>query len=451
MSFSRSVLSLAACIVAGWMTLADAEHSAGDLVEAAHRGDGHAVHRLVEAGVDLDARDPMGYTALHWAGIRGHWRIFAELIAAGAPVDAIGGDGGTPLHWTCHHDRPEMVGLLLDAGADVHVRNRWGRTPLHVAARRNCMAVAETLLDVGADPNATTDEGWTPLHVAARSGNVSMMNLLETRGADPTRCDLDDLTPQKSWHRRAAPIPADSRAFTQYEGIYDLGGGFSVKVWLEDGTLRIREFAPDELYPVAIDEFGCRREPWRVRFLRSDTGGITGIEVDYLRRTVQGTRKPSPRYIGARRCLECHLAADHGQGVAWIRSQHAHAYWRLSGDWARYLAGLRPHYRDVEDPVSDERCLLCHVTGSQDPDAIYAASFRPADGISCEACHGAGSLYANAEVMPEREAFLANGGRIPDQSTCRSCHRNPENFDWDERWPQIAHPRPAASHDEGSS
>jgi hypothetical protein len=445
MTKTRFVVFLFACIVGGWLTFADAEHTAPDIFEAARHGDGHAMRRLIEAGVDIDTRDAAGYTALHWAGIRGHWRVFGELIAAGAPVNAVGGDGGTPLHWACHHDQPEMVELLLDAGADIHLRNRWGRTPLHVAARRDCMAVAELLMDAGADPNATTNEGWTPLHVAAMSGNVSMMNLLETRGADPTRCDLDDLTPQKSWRRRAAPIPANSASFAQYEGIYDLGGGITVKVWIEDGTLRIRDFAPDALYPVATDEFGCLREPWRVRFLRDDNGGVAGIEVDYLRRTVHGTRKPSPRYVGARRCLECHGAADHGQAVPWLRSQHAHAYWRLSGDWARYLAGLRPHYRDVKDPVSDERCLLCHVTGSQDPDAIYASSYRPADGITCEACHGAGSLYASTEVMSDRDAFLANGGRIPDASTCRSCHRNSDDFDWDERWPQIAHSRPPAN------
>jgi hypothetical protein len=433
----------------GGLAVARAEYSVTDLGDAAKRGDYHAVHKLIDNGADLGARGPLGFTALHWAGIRAQWRIFGELVAAGAPVNAIGADGGTPLHWTSHHDRPDEVRLLLEAGADVDIRNRWGRTPLHVAARRGCVGVAEVLLDAGADPNARTNEGWTPLHVAAKSDHVAMLDLLEARGADPTRKDTDGRTPEKSWCRRSPTVMVTSSILTQYEGLYDLGGGFEMKVWLEKDTLRIREFAPDVLIPVGDDTFCCRREPWTVRFVRDDHGIVTGIEVDYLRRTVHGERKLTPRYVGSQVCLSCHNDAEYGQGVRWMRSRHAYAYWRLGADWALYLAKLRPHYRDLEKPINDDRCLLCHVTGAQDPDALFDSSFRVQEGVSCEACHGPGSRYATAEVMSDRDAFLASGGRIPDESTCRSCHRNSENFDFNEMWPKIAHSTPAPSVETG--
>jgi hypothetical protein len=433
-------------LLLGGQIPARADYSVTDLVDAAKRGDGHAVHRLIESEADLDARGPMGYTTLHWAGIRGNWRIFAELVAAGAPVDAVGSDGGTPLHWTCHHDNPEAVRLLLDAGADVDVQNQWGRTPLHVAARRGCLAVAELLLDAGADPNATTNEGWTPMHVAAMSGHNPMIDLLETRGADPTRRDGKGLTPCQSWNRRPAPAEVASSRLEEYVGIYDLGRGFSMKVWREGDGLRLREFAPDNLIPVGVDEFSCLQEPWKVRFLRGDDGDITSIEVDFLRRTIRGQKTGAPRFVGSKVCMDCHSGPEQGQqDIVWMRSRHAHAYWRLGSDWSLFLARLRPHYQDLEDPISDDRCLLCHVTGSQDPDALYEPSYRTQEGVSCEACHGPGSRYATVEVMADREAFLANGGQIPDAETCRSCHRNSDNFDWAEFWPKIAHPRPSAS------
>jgi hypothetical protein len=146
--------------------------------------------------------------------------------------------------------------------------------------------------------------------------------------------------------------------------------------------------------------------------------------------------------------MECHTSADHGQqDVLWMRSRHAHAYWRLGSDWALFLARLRPHYQDLDSPMEDDRCLLCHTTGSQDPEALFESSFRPPEGVSCEACHGPGSSYATAEAMVDRETFLAAGGRMADAATCRSCHRNSENFDWDEFWPKIAHPRPQATTD----
>jgi hypothetical protein len=425
---------------------AHADYSVTDLVDAAQRGDSHAVHKLIDAGAALDARGPMGYTALHWSGVRGDWRIFTELVAAGAPVNAVGSDGGTPLHWACHHDRPDAVRLLLDAGADISVSNRWGRTPLHVAARRNCRAVAELLLDSGADPNVTTNEGWTPLHVAALSGHLQMLDLLEDRGGDFTRKDFKGRTPRQCLRRPPHSIEIDHALLDDYVGIYDLGGGITIKVWLEEAGLRLREFAPDDLFPVGLDEFACRQEPWRVRFSRDTRGNVSTVEVEFLRRTVRGEKVDVPRYVGARVCTQCHTGADHErQDVVWMRSAHAHAYWDLGTDWAMYLAKLRPHYHDLENAMEDERCTLCHVTGSQEPDALFDASFRPQEGVTCEACHGPGSNYATTDVMADPEAFAAAGGRIPDEATCRGCHRNSETFEWEEMWPKVAHPVPTAA------
>ena len=94
MTRGRHVVLSVLVFIGGSLTIARAEYSITDLVDAAKRGDYHAVHKLLENETDLDARGPMGYTALRWAGIRGHWRIFAELVAAGAPVNAVGSDGG---------------------------------------------------------------------------------------------------------------------------------------------------------------------------------------------------------------------------------------------------------------------------------------------------------------------------------------------------------------------
>lgn len=152
-----------------------------------------------------------------------------------------------------------------------------------------------------------------------------------------------------------------------------------------------------------------------------------------------------PLYVGSAACRDCHDGAEHGnQYVIWLRSRHGHAYWRLAADWALYLGRLRPQYRDLEEPTDDDRCRLCHVTGARDEGARFADSFRAEEGVGCESCHGPGSDYTSPEIMADREAFLAHGGRLPDEATCRACHRRPENFDWDEWWPKVEHRRPAA-------
>jgi len=421
--------------------LGHADYFVTDLVDAAKRGDYHAVHRLIgDSPEAMAVTDSDGYTALHWAGIRGHWRIFTELISAGAPVDAVGGDGGTPLHWACHHDRADMVVLLLDAGANPTVQNRWGRAALHVAARRGCTSVAHLLLERGADPGMVTREGWTPLHVAAMSGQDDVIPILIAGGADPATKDSEGLTATEVARERPAPVETDPSIFSDYVGIYDLGGGFTTKVWREGDALRIREFAPDGLYPIGVDTFFCDQEPWRVEFTRDDIGNVASIALHFLRRTVEGTRTPSPQYVGSAACIPCHNGAEHGNpAVSWMRSRHGHAYWRLGADWALFLARLRPNYQDLDTPITDDRCLLCHVTGRQDDDALFAAGFREEEGIGCESCHGPGSLYMDPEIMADRKVFLANGGRIPDENTCRSCHRRSEQFDFAEMWPKVAH------------
>jgi formate-dependent nitrite reductase cytochrome c552 subunit len=165
---------------------------------------------------------------------------------------------------------------------------------------------------------------------------------------------------------------------------------------------------------------------------------------------VTGARTPSPQYVGASACADCHSEVAKGNPhVVWMSSRHGHAYWRLAADWALFLGRLRPQYADLESPITDDRCLLCHVTGRQDDNALFAAGFRAEEGIGCESCHGPGSLYVDPEIMGDRDAFLAAGGRVPDENTCRSCHRRSENFDYAEYWPKIAHGKapPAETHE----
>ncbi|MCU0305484.1 MAG: ankyrin repeat domain-containing protein [Thermoanaerobaculales bacterium] len=431
-------------VVAGWglaAALATADGAPPDIVEAARRGDSNAVHRLIEADpAVVGTRDAAGDTALYWAGLRGHWRIVAELVAAGAPVNAAGGDGGTPLHGVCHHDRADIAALLLDAGADPGIADRSGRTPLHVAARRGNTAVASLLVERGADLAATTQEGWTPLHVAAMSRHPELVELLLGLGADPAALDQEGRSAAGMTRPRPPSVAIDPAALDGYVGLYALGDGATVKVWREGDRLRIRELAPDTLDPIGADAFFCEAEPCRVEFVRGADGAVTAVLIQDPAGSVEGTRMPSPRYVGVAACASCHSALEKGNPhVVWMQSRHGHAYWRLGADWALYLARLRPHNADLERPMDDERCLLCHVTGRQDDDALLAETFRAEEGVGCESCHGPGSLYMDPEVMADRAAFVAAGGRVPDEATCRSCHRRIEDFDFAEFSEKIRH------------
>jgi hypothetical protein len=428
-------------VVAGAMLLSATLTSADDIVSAAKSGRTEAVRSMLEEDPkQASATDAAGYTPLHWAAIRGQWQAIELLIGAGAPVNAIGADGGTPLHWACHHDCPEIVEQLLDRGADLTIHNRWGRTPLHVAARRNCKGVASLLLERDADPNAVTAEGWTPLHVASMSGNPEMASLLVAAGASKTIEDREGKVPEDYFRKRPEELEIARRPLDDYVGRYDLGEHATATVWRVGSRLLFMEFAPDELYPIGEDTFFCRQEPWKVEFSRDEGGAVERIEIQFLRRTVGGTRHRSQfAYVGSKKCATCHSDKQHGNAyVTWLRSRHALAYWRLATDWAVFLASLREEYRDIETPIEAARCLKCHTTGAQrwpsDPKEVV----RPEEGVGCEACHGPGSAYIEPEVMADSRRFIENGGAIPGELTCRQCHRD-ENFVFEERWPKIAH------------
>lgn len=416
-----------------------------DLIRAVKTDRSDQVEAILAVNPQLiDFPDQSGYTPLRWAGIRGHGDIARFLTEAGANPNSVGADGGTPLHGAAHHDDTGMMAALLEAGGNFTTRNRWGRTPLHVAARRGCLDVARVLLDSGADPNAVTNEGWSTLSVAYRGGHREMVDLLLARGADPELEDADGVPPGEVSLVRPDPTALSRRVLDQYVGHYDLGNGNGFDVWRIGDRMRLMEFAPDDIIPVAIDTFYAAQEPWRVVFLRDGEGAVSGMEVDFLRRTVTAQKvidtSAGYTYVGTGACLGCHREGPGGGPAGhWIASRHSRSYQTLTTQQAKLLAANREDYSDITDPASEQRCLMCHVTASQNPLATWRPNVHAADeGVGCEACHGPGSAYIAPGIMADRVAFLANGGRIPDELTCRACHRD-EAFNFLERLARIRH------------
>ena len=107
-----------------------------------------------------------------------------DLLQASIDVNARQVDGMTALHWAAYHDDTDLVGRLVGAGADVHAANRYGVTPLSLAAENANVAMVERLLEAGADPNTTLPGGETVLMTAARTGRVGALRALLAAGAD---------------------------------------------------------------------------------------------------------------------------------------------------------------------------------------------------------------------------------------------------------------------------
>src|SRR6187397_1709110 len=101
------------------------------------------------------------------AAMRGDLEAVRTLLKQGVEVNAAQGDGMTALHWAAEQGNVEMAKLLVFAGAELDAITRiGGHTPLHVAAEAGSGAVVKVLLDGGANPRVTTSTGVTPLHFA---------------------------------------------------------------------------------------------------------------------------------------------------------------------------------------------------------------------------------------------------------------------------------------------
>jgi ankyrin repeat protein len=108
-----------------------------------------------------------------------------SLVKEHADVNAPEPDGTTALHWAAHSNDLESVQILLRAGANAKAASRYGVTPLSEAATYGSAAVVEALLKAGADPNTlTTERGETVLMTASRAGNVDAVKVLLEHGAD---------------------------------------------------------------------------------------------------------------------------------------------------------------------------------------------------------------------------------------------------------------------------
>lgn len=118
-----------------------------------------------------------------------------SLISQKADVNAPQPDGTTALHWAVRADDLETVELLIRAGANVKAANRFGATPLSLAATNGNGAIVEKILTAGEDPNAVVSvTGDTAFMMAARTGRTEAIDSFLKHGADVNKTNKDGQT-----------------------------------------------------------------------------------------------------------------------------------------------------------------------------------------------------------------------------------------------------------------
>ena len=154
------------------------------LADAAEQPDKISVRKLLEAGVDVNAPQVDGTTALHWAAYHDDAEAVALLLRAGANVNVVNRYSVPPLAEACKNGNPAIVKLLLEAGADANAKMKGGESVLMLAARSGQVDAVKALLARDADPKLRERLGQTALMWAAAEGHTAVVRALIEAGAD---------------------------------------------------------------------------------------------------------------------------------------------------------------------------------------------------------------------------------------------------------------------------
>lgn len=212
------------------------------------------IELCINKGIDVNAQDKLGNTALFYAVKNDRTEIIELLLARGAD-DTItnkldntsssikknkgtdfdvktGRFDSTPLHDASEKNDIEAISYLLENGADIEAENKLGQTALFTAAANKCskaiyhlilkanikhilpdtkkniihcildncinlnpFQIIEYCICKGINVNAQDNLGNTPLHYAVKNNLIDIARLLLKRGADKNIRNSDKETP----------------------------------------------------------------------------------------------------------------------------------------------------------------------------------------------------------------------------------------------------------------
>ncbi len=129
-------------------------------------------------------------------------------------------------------------------------------------------------------------------------------------------------------------------------------------------------------------------------------------------------KAPAAAFIGTSKCKMCHKP----QFESWAKTPHAHALKSLENATPEQVEQAAKKLGIVVKGKAGEQasCLICHVTGHGQEGGYTAEKGKKdmLDSVSCEACHGAGSIHMKAKK--EEKPKTINGR--PGEAQCLVCH-----------------------------
>lgn len=263
-------LCLALSLLLAVPGIAVAADDPGDaLRRAASTGDLAKVKELLAAGVDVNAPNAYGGTALAFAADKGHTAVVELLLERGAnPNSTDRFYNSTPLVWAVTHGHADIVRALLAKGAEGEAEALMG------AAREGHAGIVKVILERGKlGPEALSEA----LVVASQGQQTEVATLLQAAGAKPP-----------------VTVTVDPAVLKTYEGTYD-GPGFSLTIAVKDGKLT-GSADGETLTLAALDPVTFRAEevPGIKLVFQVEAGKVLGMTLDQRGRSIPFKKKETP-------------------------------------------------------------------------------------------------------------------------------------------------------------
>lgn len=150
----------------------------------------------------------------------------------------------------------------------------------------------------------------------------------------------------------------------------------------------------------------------------------------------------TPQFCGAKKCKKCHNMRSTGkQYKKWKKGPHAHAYKVLASPESQAIAAKM----GIANAQTSGKCLKCHSTAYNYTENRVSTAIKVKEGVSCESCHGPGSLYRERKIMKNLQLAVANGLIADAKAMCIKCHNEGSptyKVFGPEKYEITAHPNP---------
>jgi ankyrin repeat protein len=142
-------------------------------------GDESKIRGLLENNtLNINEKNVVGFSALHYAAKMGNASIIGLLITKGALKNSSNQSGETPLHIAAKHNHCQVMEILFNYQVEIDIENKEGDTPLYYAIQNGHKEAVRKLLEKKAKIFHRNKQGNNALHIVAETSYKELTQLL---------------------------------------------------------------------------------------------------------------------------------------------------------------------------------------------------------------------------------------------------------------------------------